>query len=254
MLRSIGLHPHVLPAEGEAPLIRRFGTLVHSIEHSEERDYDIPSMNVSRRYLYSHLRRLCFEYVMGPHYGFAKLKAEARFRRDIHVLGKHRWCAKTFPTLQEYQGLLQLFPGIKLVYIIRNGLDVVHSRTKFHGFRHLDFSSHCQTWAESIRAFRYLVDLEHAMQVRHEELVTDPASLFTKVFDFLGLPYHERPVSFVTSNQVIPLDQPTQAGVDVRAVFEARKPPYEAWTDEHRATFKAIAGEAMSESGYQIPF
>ncbi len=253
LLRALGLHPLVFSSKGEAPLIRRFGALVEPLEFSDERDYYCESMNVSKEYLYDYLRRLCFEYVVGPHYGLDRITEELK-RRDLSVLRKRRWCAKTFPTIEEYRGLTRLYPGIKLVYIVRNGLEVVHSRTRFHGFRDRDFESHCQTWVDSVDVFSYLANEDCAIQVRHEQLVTDPERLLRQVFDFADIGYHQAPVDFVRTTIMIPLDEPTQSSVDVRGVFDARKPPYENWAPEQRATFRRIAGAAMDSLGYEVPF
>jgi hypothetical protein len=53
---------------------------------------------------------------------------------------------------------------------------------------------------------------------------------------------------------MIPLDEETKDGVDVKEAFRKRKPPYEDWTLDQRDTFKRIAGSAMNELGYDIPF
>jgi hypothetical protein len=244
----------VLPTWGEAPLIRLFAAFGEALEFSDLKDYYSKSLNVPEGYLYKELRRLCFEYVMGPHYGLGNTTLRSLIRRDTSILHKRRWCAKTFPRVNEYGGLLLLYPGARFVYIVRNGINVVHSRTKYRGFRDLDFETQCRTWAMAIEDFRFLASAEAAIQVRHEQLVTEPNGFFQEVFDFVGIGYHEKPVSFVQNNMVIPLDEPSRAGVDVKEVFESRRPPYEDWTAEQRSIFRSVAGDAMRETGYEIPF
>lgn len=254
LLRALGLHPLILPTWGEAPLIRLFAAFGEALEFSELKEYYTKSLNVPEDYLYKHLRRLCFEYVMGPHYGLGKTTLRTLIRRDTTILHKRRWCAKTFPRASEYDGLVRLYPGARFVYIVRNGINVVHSRTRYHGFRDLDFETQCRTWAIAIEDFCFLASAEAAIQVRHEQLVKDPDSFFQEVFGFLGLGYHEKPVSFVKNNMVIPLDEPSRAGVDVREVFDSRRPPYEDWNPEQRSIFKNVAGNAMRKAGYETPF
>jgi hypothetical protein len=158
------------------------------------------------------------------------------------------------PKIDEYHGLLYLYPGAKVLYIVRNGLDVVHSRTRFHGFRDLPFESHCYTWTEAVEDYRHLVDAEASMLVRHDRLVAEPEAFFEEVYDFAGLAHERGPIDFVTRTLLIPLDQETEDGIDVKQAFERRKPPYEDWAPQQRETFKRIAGSAMDELGYEIPF
>jgi hypothetical protein len=231
-----------------------FARFVDSVEYSDERDYYEKTLNYPKDYLYKHLRRLCFEYVAGPNFGLDSPAAENSWQHGKSMLRKRRWCAKTFPTADEYRGLVKLYPNARFVYIVRNGINVVHSRTKFPGFRHLDFAAHCETWAKSIEVFGFFWSASNAISVRQEELINDPEGLFRKVFDFTDLDYDEKPADFVRNNLVIPLDQPTQTGIDVKQVFEARRSPFESWTPEQRRTFKEIAGDAMGKAGYEIAF
>jgi hypothetical protein len=252
LLRGLSLHPEILPALGEAPFLRDVGELVNTLEFSVASDYYMKNLNVSKRYLRRHLRRLCFEYVHGPYYGLGG--EEGAWRGGRKLAGARRWCAKTFPEESGYRGLRQLYPNSKFVYIIRNGIEVVHSRTRFEGFRHLDFDAQCRAWADSIGYFGYLNDAEAAISVHHENLVGDPESLFRAIFDFIGVGFDEAPVQFVSKNLMHPLDEATKTNVEVQQAFEMRQPVYRDWTLEQRAIFKEIAGDAMRVAGYEIPF
>jgi len=273
LLKALVQHPLVLPSWGEAPLIRSFGELAGYLEYSEHRDYYRESLNVPEDYFLAQLRRLCFEYVVGANYGLGRHaeyilgRGQAARQRDglgpfikgildrvPSTFGKRHWCAKMLPRVNEYHGLLRLYPGAKVVYIVRNGLDVVHSRTRFHGFRNLPFESHCYTWTESVEDYRHLVDAEASMLVRHDRLVADPEGFLGEVYDFTGLTYERGPIDFVKNTMMIPLDEETKDGIDVKKAFEARRPPYENWTPEQKEAFKRIAGNAMDEMGYEIPF
>jgi Sulfotransferase family len=253
LLQAIAAHPQVVPAEGEAPLVRSFGALVNQIEFSDERGYYERTLFLPKQELYRGLRRLCFETVVGPDYGWSRTVRGPR-RRDVPILHQTHWCAKVGVETGEYRGLRHLYPGARLVYIVRNGIEVVHSRTQFPGFKHLSFESHCRTWALSCESYSYLSEAANAIQVRHEQLVADPEQVLHRVFELAELPPHSAPVHLVRSTLMIPLDEPTRRRVDVRAVFEQRRPAWEAWSDEQRETFRAIAGSGMRRLGYEIPF
>jgi len=253
LLRALGKHPLVFPGYGEAPLMRNFGELVDRIEFSDAREYYTETLFVPKKYLFDHLRRICFEYVVGTNYGCFRATWEFR-NLGFSILKRQYWCAKVLPRENEYRGLQRLFPGLRTLHISRNGLDVVHSRTRFQGFRDLSFEQHCRTWAESVKDCRYLATTETALEVRHEELVADPQRFFHTVLAFLGMPYHDGPAEFVQSHLMIPLDKPSEDGVDVKQILEQREPPHAHWTAEQRETFRRIAGSAMDELGYEIPF
>lgn len=252
LLRGLSLHPEILPAEAEAPFVRDVGEFVNTLEFSSSSDYYLKNLNISRDYLYRYLRRLCFECVHGPYYGLGGTWGV--WRRVVDFARVRRWCAKTFPEESGYRGLKQLYPNARFVYIIRSGMEVVHSRTRFRGFRHLDFDVQCRAWADSIGCFGYLNEAEAAISVRHEDLVSDPESFLRAIFSFIGVDFCDRPVEFVNSNLVHPLDEGTKSNIEVRQTFELRPPAYEDWTPEQCATFKEIAGEAMGEAGYEMPF
>jgi hypothetical protein len=253
LLRALGAHPDILGSIGEAPLMVNVAAIADLVEFSEFRDYYAENMRLPKDYLYSHLRRLCFEYAIGRDFGWDRIAPSLK-HLDRSILQKRYWCAKIFPVKEESRGLRQLFQGARFVYIVRNGIEVVHSRTKFPGFRDLDFETQCREWVSQTRAFDHLTTAEDVIQIRHENLVADAEDLLQKVFSFLGLEQDSAPVNLVRSTLVIPLDQPDSAGVDAKQVLRARRPPHETWTPEQRATFKAIAGEAMTCAGYKMPF
>lgn len=254
LLSALGLHPLVLSTKGEAPLIPMFGLLVEPLEHSDERDYYLDSLNVPKEYLYRHLQRTCFEYVAGPNYGLDQIIAEVRTQRRLEVLKRRCWCAKTFPAAGAYNGIRQLYPGASFIYIIRNGIDMVHSRTQYAGFKDQSFEEHCEAWVAGAANFGYLGSAEAAIQVRHEDLVDTPEQVLREVFDCAGIGYDQRPAAFLKETMLMPLGQPTEIGVDVKAILKRRRPAFESWTPEQRATFKRIAGDTMRETGYEIPF
>ena len=273
LLRALGQHPWVLPAWGEAPLIRSFGELAGFLSYGDHQEYYRETLNVPEAYFVGRLQRLCFEYVAGTNYGLGRYVDSLLGRglakgprqglgpyvkgvigRIPSTFGKRHWTAKLLPKMQEYHGLLHLYPGSKVIYIVRNGLEMVHSRTRFHGFRDLSFESHCYTWTESVEDNRHLVQEDASMLVRHERLVADPEAFFREIYDFTGLKQDQGPIEFVTNTLMIPLDEETKDGVDVKEAFRKRKPPYEDWTLQQRDTFKRIAGGAMDELGYDIPF
>lgn len=253
LLQALGRHPAILSMQGEAPFVTSIGGAVHLFEFSESRDYYQQSLKFPKEYLYQSLRKLCFEYAAGRNYGL-KMIIKGLVGRDLSYLKKQYWCAKTFPDHEVAQGMVELYPNVRFVHTVRNGYDVVQSRTKFSGFRDQEFEAQCQAWVQSVTNFSYLRKFTSAFEVRHEQLVFETTKVFEDLSRFLDIPYDEGPVNYLRNTMVHPLGKPTQGSIDVKKVFDRRKPAWERWTPMQRESFKRICAKTMDELGYQVPF
>jgi hypothetical protein len=230
--------------------------MAYDLAYATERDvhYYERSVRISRDYIYEQLRRLAFESAFGPGYGLRGLLAQS-VKQKLFYPTRRYWCTKTFPGEATARGLMALYPSAKFIWILRNGMSVVHSRTKFPEFRELEFRDHCKHWADSIHRFAYLRKFEGAVVIRQEELSEDPEDVFGRIFALVGVPYHPASTQFASENLVHPLaDEGTTPGVDVKQVHRQRTPPYEKWNEQERALFKEICGDAMAIAGYPVPY
>lgn len=255
LLQALGKHPLILSVQGEAPLITSIGSIVHLFEFSDKvkKDYHLRALQCSKGYLYDHLRRLCFEICAGKEYGLKRVMKRFLYN-PISFFKICYWANKTFPSEDVANALLRLYPTGKFIYIVRNGIEVVHSKTRFHSFRDIEFRQHCQSWKNHIEKYRYMKGIKSAIQVRHEEMVKNPDEVFRKIFAFLGIAYRNNPAEFVKTTIVHPLDEATHLGINVQELFAKRRPPYENWSSEQRDLFNSICGESMREVGYELPF
>jgi hypothetical protein len=253
LLQALGEHPAILAFPGEAPFLTSIGgeaSLFNPALNTRNSDYYCASLKMDRDCFYKTLARLGLETAGGEHYAL-KEQIKAVWRRKKWA-SKHYWSAKTFPSESVAKGLLSVYPNAKFIYIVRNGIDVVHSMTKFHGFRDKEFASHCHRWHDSIAQYRYLIDNEHALFVRHEHLVSHPEAFFTAVFNFLQLAFESHCLKFVTETLVHPLDQSTRHQADVMTQLKERKSPFATWTTAQQDTFRAICSDSMAEMGYPL--
>lgn len=256
LLKALGEHRDILSTPSENPFITDIGRMAYDLAFASERDahYYERTLRLPRERIYATLRRLALESSLGPHYGLSHLLRQSVARKRWLPLKRH-WCTKSFPGHDTARGLQALYPNARFIWILRNGLNVVHSRTKFPEFRELDFSEHCRHWAESIRRFAYLADLPTATVVQQEALTDDPDAVFRRIFTLVGVPYDPAPTRYALNNHVHPLaDEGITQGVNVKEVLRQRPPPYDAWSQEQKETFKAICGGAMEKAGYAIPF
>jgi len=253
LLQALGRHPQIYALRGEAPFLTTVGGAAYLFEYGTTpgKKYYMESLKTSKSYLYDQLRRLGFETAAGPHYGMQRLVSDVLSRAD-NPLGRRYWSAKTFPTETVAKGLISLYPEAKFVYIVRNGADVVHSRTKFEGFRDGEFGQHCQAWASNVAKFRYLTKMAQCHSTTHERLVSDPAGFFGDLLRDLGLPQHPGPADYASTTLVHPLDQVTQVGAGAVQNLTERKRPDAEWNNEQRTMFRDICGGAMKDLGYDI--
>lgn len=255
LLNALGAHPLIFSVGGESPFLSHIGRLTYPFEftRSREQEYNLKTLRVSKDDLYQLFRQLSFKSAMGKHYGLRTL-LESLVASRGGLLKTEYWCAKVYPDCDEYQGLIKIYPEAKFVYIVRNGCDVVNSRSHFPPIQHQAFHIHCENWVKLVEKYAYLADMPQAIQVHHETMTTDPEKMFRRIFSFVGIDYDDGPTSLTKSVIVHPLDQPTQEVGNVKNLFKERPPAHADWTEEQKRTFKEICGEAMSSLGYDIPF
>ena len=252
LLNALGEHPEVLTMQGERPFVTYVGGVVQGFEDSPNREWRIGTLNVSNERLYKTYRTLCFESAFGRR-GWYALKGIARKRVLPSTI--RYWSVKAFPTEAQYYGFLRLYPSARVVAILRNGIDNVNSRMHHATFRDDPFEHHCTEWVYLVGKYDYLSrDPEHAIFVRQEELRDTPEAVFPRVFATCGLSESDKPLQYVRTTVVHPLEESTQTETDAKDFFDQRAPAYESWTEDQRKMFKDICGETMERVGYEVPF
>ncbi len=145
LLKAIGKHRRILSAPTEDPFITNLGRMAMQLEFfsNHERDYYLRTLRISEEHIHKSLRRLALESAFGPHYGFKQVIKSA-VNEKINPLAKRYWCTKSFPGKEVAEGLISVFPEARFIWISRNGINVVHSRTKLPEFHDLPFRAHCE--------------------------------------------------------------------------------------------------------------
>ncbi len=252
LLQALGKHTNILAMRGEAPFYTSLGGDTYNFELAHNHDYFTRSLHVNKQYFYQQLKKIGFESASGRYYGL-RYMLRALFTERKNLSRCHYWALKTFPPEKSTKGLLTLFPKAKFVYITRNGIDVVNSMAKFHGFREMDFETHCHKWTNEATKYHYLLDHPHASHVRHEDLVKNPTVFFTKIFSFLNLPPESGVAQFTSNTVVHPLDQGDQTNINAKELFGSRESPFKTWDTDRQALFIKICGKAMTKLSYKIP-
>ena len=254
LYKALGTHPSILAMPGENPMVDVLASAAVPFECGGEAWYFDESIRVDRQYLYGKLRELLFETTGGPQMGLKTL-LKALAQNPIGFASKRHWCVKCFPLEDSAKALSVLYPEAGFVYIVRNGIDVVQSRTQFPVFSNQTFEQHCEFWVQAARKFDYLRRWDRCIEVRQEQLLAEPEAVFGRISRHLGIADHPNPAAFVRTTLVHSRgDVSTQQNVDVSRALTGRAPSHESWTDEQRAAFRRICAEDMDRLGYAMPF
>jgi hypothetical protein len=186
--------------------------------------------------------------------------------------GKPRWGDKT-PIYVEDMVLIQdALPEARFIHLIRDGRDAALSRAKRSLKGDGPITRPAELWRSRILEARdQSRKLDHYLELRYEDLVTDPEPALREVCEFLELPfdasmleYHERAADRL---QELAHDLPSEGGKPTRPGSErvaahsmATKPPTRErvglWRDEmdpdEIAAFEGVAGDLLAELGYEV--
>lgn len=171
--------------------------------------------------------------------------------------GKKLYGDKTPGSVTQIELLAELFPEAKFVHIIRDGRAVALSyleRPEWGPETMAEAANHWKNRVRRGRAAGRAIGSDRYIEVRYEDVVTDPEAVARKVCDFLGLAFedgmlqsHENSKDFIASTKdpeaFKNLSRPITAGL-------------RAWEDEisrsDQKLFEAIAGDLLQELGYPV--
>jgi Sulfotransferase family len=252
---ALGQHPNILMAGPEAPFMHRIAQMAHDYAFGKDSPYYQTSVQLDTFRFRETLKRLCYTSVFGEERGFSYHPLRVGWKNSVFFRGRgiQYWGAKAFLGEEATKGLLWLYPRAKFIYLHRNGLDVVHSMSKFEAFRTLGFDDRCRFWSERAAQYAHLLRDGNSLTVRFDDFVADNAAVFESICTYLELAGDPRPANYASSTLIHPLDKPTENG-DAKAVLMNRKPGYLDWTAEQRSAFKGLCAEAMGSLGYEMPF
>jgi hypothetical protein len=189
--------------------------------------------------------------------------------------GKSRWGDKTPDYLLTMNRIAQTLPEARFVHLVRDGRDVALSRRRWReraGAEARPVSAWASQWRRWITEGRDQAEkVDHYLEVRYEDLVSETEPTLRKVCEFAELDfqpdmlrYHER-----AEERMRELDQslPAEDGKGAREAEHRQAkhamtaaPPQESkvqeWRTEmneaDRAAFEAEAGELLAELGYPV--
>lgn len=175
-----------------------------------------------------------------------------RFYADLGAKPEQRWGDKHphYADSRRDPECLQLidtlYPESQYIHLIRDGRAVAASfRDK--GWGNLGYAA--EIWvnhAEHARAFGSQLPPARYLEVHYEDAVHDPRSVVEKIFDFLGVGWHERVDRFIENKSREPFSAPTTSSSRLGASTWT-----ERFTDEELAAVLEVQGPSLRAFGYQ---
>lgn len=158
--------------------------------------------------------------------------------------GKSRWCEKTPQHAQHILSLATIFPKAKFVHMIRDGRDSAASfKRRWHRtpaltiFRWKKVVEEGRRQGMSLGPNRYL-------EVRYEDLTTDPERWLRRVSEFLSVPFEA--ATLESSEPYLKKKQDGEPG-RIRSNSGTWQKVFSA---AEVAQLEAIAGRVLSDAGY----
>jgi hypothetical protein len=180
------------------------------------------------------------------------------YRMEIAPSGKPRWGDKTPHYYLCWRPLMGLFPGSRLVHIIRDGRDVNLSleRVGWHGPTASDRARYWRDRVEMARDAARELGPERNLIIRYEDLVLDPRVTLEATCDFLGETFEPGMLDFFTDARLHICD------IDGDVHEKVHRPPraedVERWRREmpvaRQREFEAIAGSGLRAMSYPCLF
>lgn len=153
--------------------------------------------------------------------------------------GEDAWINKT-PELPRFAPELnQLLGPCRIVYMVRNGLEVVASARSL-GWGEMEKLAY--NWKGLLERTREVMQQnpEDYLEIRYEELLVNPQRVLNEVLTFCGLP---------ACGENIVLQFQREYGAEA---FRMQRSQAEAFTEQERQVFAKVAGDMQRSLGYTL--
>lgn len=174
--------------------------------------------------------------------------------------GKTRWAEKDPTYTLHLPFIEELFPNAVYIHLLRDGHDVVASFRERWGYKSAARAARTE-WARYVTAARDLgrrLPSERFLELRYEELVTDPESQGQRLFEFLAEPWEPAVLEFdprdhsATDRYQWFSAQQRQAGGEDSTIYRSRVGTGGASLDPVlRTILRRRHGTLLRELGYE---
>jgi hypothetical protein len=180
---------------------------------------------------------------------------DALFRLEIAPSGKPRWGDKTPMYYACWRPLLGLFPGSKVVHIIRDGRDVSRSLEQlgWHGATTAERAAYWRQRVEHAHAAARELGPQRNLIIRYEDLVLQTRPTLGLICNFLGEEFEPEMLRFFEDPQ--PFLSDIDGDIHRKLERGPRAEDVERWRrempPEQQREFEEAAGDALRLMSYE---
>lgn len=172
------------------------------------------------------------------------------FRRLQPNTSARRFCEKTPEHAKHMDLIHEVFPDAQFIHIVRNGEDVVRSLQKIEWSASGLYGAARNTfiwmnWVRSARSTGARLGPNLYMEIRYEELITNPRKVLEEICAFLGEQFDQRMLEFYKpENSTWGLSSRPFPNISETGPLTGGLNPL------YRLIFRLMAGNLMRELGY----
>jgi hypothetical protein len=167
--------------------------------------------------------------------------------------GKSRWGEKTPHHTLHWRTVLQGFPGLQAIHLVRDGRDVALSfRAAPFGPKHVyQIAHHWVRYLAAAEEARKVLGESAFLQVRYEDLLAEPERELRRVCAFLEESFDPAMLMYYRDESAYPTDQRNLDSLRKPVLSNNREKWRTGLTSRELRIFEAIAGAALERYGYE---
>jgi hypothetical protein len=254
LTRMLGTHPN-LAIPYESHLYNRFYPLV--------RRYGVPAVPASRERLVRHILDSDYIRDWSPVPSVGETLAGIR-RPDFHGIvesilqtwarsqGKRRWGEKTPQHTLCWRSILEGFPELQIIHLVRDGRDVAVSYMAAHfGPKHAYQLGHrWVTYLNAAEEARAGAPDDGFLTVRYEDLIAAPEDELRRICAFLGEEFAPGMLTYYRQDVAYPTDRHNEDNLRRPVLRNNTGKWRSAMSTRELRIFEAIAGRELERYGY----
>ena len=169
------------------------------------------------------------------------------------VQGKQRWGEKTPQHVFYWREILQAFPDMQVIHIVRDGRDVALSWKKARfGPKHIyHLAKRWVCYTDKVEELKANLNADAFLEVKYEDLLSNSELVTKDICNFLGEDFTPQMLDFHTKGKSYPTDKINQKNLSrplmVNNIGKWRK----QMSDRQLRIFEAVAGETLEHYGYK---
>jgi hypothetical protein len=161
---------------------------------------------------------------------------------------------KTATHLRWVDTIFQWYPNAKVVWIVRDGRDVVMAMMRLF---HKNLRTHCCTWRMSVElGLKFQQKYPNKIyKIRFEDLVDNPQSELKNLGDFLGIDYQERMLDTKVYSGAVPESEMFYKERALKPIDRSRIGEWKRSATPHQVhVMHSVMGNYLQQLGYENDF